>query len=57
MVEFFETEKRNPRAIDGNWPDEFIYFKHQPGSEKANALKDPNETFPMPFTRLDLDLE
>ena len=57
MVEFFETEKRNPEAIHDSWPDEFIYFKHQPGSEKANALKDPFETAPMPFTGLDHDPE
>lgn len=57
MVEFFETEKRNPKSIYGNWPDEVIYFSHQPGSDKANALKDPLETAPMPFTGLDLNLE
>lgn len=57
MVEFFETEKRNPKAIDDNWPDEFIYFKHQPGSAKANALKDPLATAPMPFTGPDLNPE
>ena len=49
MIEFFETEKRNPQAIDEDWPDFFTYFKHQPGGEKAKALKDPIEVPKMPF--------
>jgi predicted dienelactone hydrolase len=40
LIEFFETEKGSP-----NTPDEegyFSYFMHQPGTERAKALKDPN---------------
>jgi len=39
FIEFFVTEKGSP-----NSPDEegyFSYFKHQPGTERAKALKDP----------------
>ena len=39
FIEFFETEQGSP-----NTPDEegyFSYFKHQPGTEQATALKDP----------------
>jgi predicted dienelactone hydrolase len=39
FIEFFETEKGSP-----NTPDEegyFSYFMHQPGTERAKALKDP----------------
>ena len=57
MIEFFVTEKRNPNAVDESWPDSFMYFKHQPGSQKAQAYKDPVEVSPMPFVGLDLDLE
>jgi hypothetical protein len=35
------TEKKNPNAIDEDWPDMFIYFINQPGSETAIAEKDP----------------
>jgi len=52
MIEFFVTEKRNPNAIDESWPDEFIYFKHQPGSEESRALKDPIEVAPIPYVGL-----
>ncbi|MFZ5788599.1 MAG: alpha/beta hydrolase family protein [Acidobacteriota bacterium] len=40
-LEFFVTEKRNPGSIEDKWPDYFIYFKHQPGSETARAEENP----------------
>jgi len=40
-IEFFMTEKKNPNAIDEDWPDMFLYFINQPGSETAKAYKDP----------------
>ena len=40
-IEFFVSEKRNPNAIDEEWPDMFIYFINQPGSKTAKANKDP----------------
>ena len=42
LIEFFNNEKRSPQSIDEDWPDEFIYFKHQPGSETAHAAKNPH---------------
>ncbi len=42
FIEFFETEQDS-----SNTPDEegyFSYFKHQPGTEQAKALKDPWES-------------
>jgi predicted dienelactone hydrolase len=39
-IEFFVTEKRNPHAIDEDWPGFFVYFMHQPGSEQAQAAKE-----------------
>jgi dienelactone hydrolase len=42
FIEFFETEQGSP-----NSPDEdgyFSYFKHQPGSERTKALKNPWES-------------
>lgn len=41
LLELFVTEKRDPHAIDDKWPDYFVYFMHQPGSEKAKGEKDP----------------
>ena len=44
LIEFFVTEKRNPNNIYEEfpgWPEEFIYFPHQPGSEQARGEKDP----------------
>jgi hypothetical protein len=44
LIEFFVTERRSPVSIYEEWPgwpDEFIYFKHQPGTEQARDLKDP----------------
>ena len=38
-VEFFETEKRNPRSIDAEWPNLSTYFPHQPGSKQFRAEK------------------
>ena len=49
-VEFFVTEKRNPHSIDEDWPDLFIYFPHQPGSEQAKAEKDPKTLRPIPHS-------
>lgn len=46
-IEFFETEKRNPHSIAQDWPGDFIYFMHQPGSEQARALKDPKPDRPV----------
>ncbi len=45
-VEFFETERRSPSAIDEDLPSEFIYFMHQPGRGRGDILtavaaKDP----------------
>ena len=40
-IEFFVTEKRNPHAIDDDYPDHFVYFKHQSGKATAKAEKDP----------------
>jgi len=40
-VEFFRTEKRNPRAIHDDWPGEFTYFPHQPGKAIGHAEMDP----------------
>jgi len=44
FIEFFETEEGSP-----NTPDEegyFSYFVHQPGTERATALKDPSLKVP-----------
>jgi hypothetical protein len=40
FIEFFVTEKgsSNPRDEEGY----FSYIVHQPGTERAKALKDPN---------------
>ena len=37
LLEFFVTEKKNPNAIDDDWPDLSIYFQDQPGSNQSNA--------------------
>ena len=47
LIEFFVTEKRNPNSITEDWPDTFIYFMHQPGSEQARAEKDPKHKLPV----------
>ena len=47
FLEFFVTERRNPKSINEDWPNLFIYFPHQPGSEKARALKDPTTPLPV----------
>jgi hypothetical protein len=39
LVEFFVTEKRNANSIDEEWPGDFVYFPHQPGSEQFRAEK------------------
>lgn len=51
-VEFFVTEKRNPNAIDEDWPDLFVYFPHQPGSEQFKAEKNPKQPLPVPHMGL-----
>jgi dienelactone hydrolase len=50
MVEFFVTEKRNARAIEDDWPDDFVYFAHQPGKATATAQKNPAGLLPVPHT-------
>ena len=52
MVEFFVTEKRNPNAVDEDWPGDYMYFMHQPGSEQAKAMKDPAQALPVPYVGL-----
>ena len=47
-VEFFVTEKRSPASIFDDWPPDFIYFMHQPGSEQARARKDPPSPLRIP---------
>jgi dienelactone hydrolase len=44
LVEFFVTEKRNPKAVrdDPGFGEYFLYFPHQPGSEQARGKKDPS---------------
>ena len=41
-IEFFGTEKKDPHAINDDWPDMSTYFINQPGSETAKAYKDPD---------------
>ena len=38
-IEFFVTEKRNPHAIDDDYPGHFVYFMHQSGKATAKAEK------------------
>ena len=42
LLEFFTNEQRSPQSIDEDWPDDFIYFMHQPGSETAHAAMNPH---------------
>jgi predicted dienelactone hydrolase len=49
MIEFFVTEKRNPHAIDADWPGDFVYFMHQSGSEQSKAAKDPKPSLPVDY--------
>jgi predicted dienelactone hydrolase len=51
-VEFFVTEKRNPNAVDEDWPGDYMYFMHQPGSEQAKAMKDPAQALAVPYVGL-----
>jgi hypothetical protein len=37
------TEKRSANAINQDWPSDFLYFIHQPGSAQARAEKDPKQ--------------
>jgi dienelactone hydrolase len=51
LIEFFVTEKRNPNAIDEEWPADFVYFMHQPGSEQARGPKNPAVVRVVPHAR------
>lgn len=48
LVEFFVTEKRSPQSISQDWPNDFIYFVHQPGSTEARAAKEPAQRMAVP---------
>jgi dienelactone hydrolase len=50
MVEFFVTEKRNGQPDKDDWPDEFLYFAHQPAKAKVRAPKNPAAVLPVPQT-------
>ena len=50
-IEFFVTEKRNPQSIDEDWPSDFVYFMHQPGSAQARGPKDPATILPVRHLR------
>lgn len=47
-AEFFVTERRSPEAIEGE-PDFFFYHPHQPGSEQAQAERNPAAWVPVPY--------
>lgn len=49
MVEFFVTEKRNSHAIKEDWPETYIYFMHQPGSDQEKADKNPTQSLPVGY--------
>jgi hypothetical protein len=51
-VEFFVTERRSPQSISDDWPDDFIYFIHQPGSAQARAAREPAQLMPVPRVSL-----
>ena len=51
-IEFFVTEKRSPKSIDEDWPDLFVYFPHQPGSDHFHAEKNSNK--PLPIAKVGL---
>jgi predicted dienelactone hydrolase len=48
MAEFFVTEKRNGQELEEDWPDEFLYFAHQPGTAKIKGPKNPAVALPVP---------
>jgi hypothetical protein len=52
FIEFFVTEKRNPNSIDEDWPEFFVYFAHQPGSEQFKAEKNPAQSLRIKHMRL-----
>jgi hypothetical protein len=52
VVEFFVTEKRNPRATEEDWPGTYMYFAHQPGSEQARADRNPTTSLPVDYVGL-----
>jgi dienelactone hydrolase len=46
FIEFFETEQGSPdETVEDGY---FSYFKHQPGAERVNALKDPAAAMKVP---------
>ena len=47
LIEFFVTERRNPHSIGDDWPDDFIYFMHQPGHETSHAAMNSQESLPV----------
>jgi hypothetical protein len=51
-IEFFVTEKRNAQSIDEDWPADFVYFMHQPGSAQARGPKDPATKLPVRHLRI-----
>jgi hypothetical protein len=50
-IEFFVTEKRNAQSIGEDWPSDFVYFMHQPGSAQARGPKDPATMLPIQHMR------
>jgi len=48
-IEFFETEKRSPQSIIGEWPDTSVYFWHQPGIQHSQANKNAKRNVPSRF--------
>jgi hypothetical protein len=50
--EFFVTERKNPNSIDDDWPDDFIYFMHQPGNEKDRAPMNPSQSISVEYVGL-----
>ncbi len=47
-AELFVTEKRSPQSIGADWPSDFVYFMHQPGSAQARAATEPAVRMPIP---------
>ena len=42
------------KAIDEDWPADFVYFMHQSGSEQARGPKDPAIARPIPHAHGDV---
>lgn len=51
-IEFFVTERGNGAAQDEDWPDDFWYFMHQPGSDRAHVATNAVESLPVPHMGL-----